>query len=135
MKDVRFLVVQVVALGSLAFTVWALLVNRGDWTRLLSLDALAGLVLGVALTALFVLLVALPAQSLLPGRASLSTRLLTGCLSGPLGVWLGLLVFTKYPLKPDSYIERAWSLHMIYAGVGLAFAWAWHQRKSRSNQP
>jgi hypothetical protein len=129
----RFLAAQVLGLGCLAFIAWALFTTRGNWTFLLSWDALFALVFGVALTALFVPLVALPAQSVLPGEASLPARLLVGCFSGPLGVWLGLLAFTKYPPESYSYIDRAWPLHLVYAVVGGCFAWAWHRRSAAGN--
>lgn len=130
----RFLAAQVLGLGCLAFIAWALFTTRGNWTFLLSWDALFALALGVALTALFVLVVALPVQSVLAAKASLSARLLAGCFSGPLGVWLGLLVFTKYPLESYSYIDRSWSLYLVYAVVGFCFAWAWHRRSAPRQQ-
>jgi hypothetical protein len=129
----RFLAVQALGLGAVAFIAWSLLVSPGVWTRLPALDVLAALAVGVVLTALFILLVGLPVQSLLPGTASLPVRLLTGLFSGPLGVWLGLLVFSKYPLGSHWYFDRAWHFHLVYAGAGLCFARAWHRRGAASS--
>lgn len=43
-------------------------------------------------------------------------------------------VFTKYPLESYSYIDRSWSLHLVYAVVGFCFAWAWHRRSAPRQQ-
>ena len=133
MKLARFLAIQTLVLGVFAFFVWTFLALRNTWTLRLSLDALSALGFAVAVTALFLLLVALPLQKLIGRAASLPLRLVVGAISGPLGVWLGYLAFSSVPIDPYWYIIRAWTLHVVYGGVGLCFAWSWHRRLRPNN--
>ena len=133
MKFARFLAFQALTLGAAALVAWSLLTLPGLWAFRLSLDTLASLGFAVLLTALFLLLVALPLQALLGRSAALPLRLAVGALSGPLGVWLGLLVLSSYPIEAHWYIIRSWALHAVYAGVGVCFALAWHRRLRPNN--
>ena len=133
MKLIRFFLVQSVLLGSCAFAAWALLVSPTSWPFSLSLDTLAAVAAGIVLTAMFLLVVAWPAQLALRGYRALLVRVLVGVVSGPVGVWLGLLVFSNYPINWDWYVSRAWALHAVYTGVGAVFAAAWHRRLRPNN--
>jgi len=133
MKLTRFFIVQALALGSCAFVAWALLASRGTWPLRFSLDTIAALGAGIALTALFLLVVAWPVQLAIRGQAPLVTRIVAGLVSGPVGVWLGLVVLSSYPVNWDWYVSRAWALHSVYAGIGLCFALAWHRRLRPNN--
>ena len=133
MRLVRLFIVQAVLLGSCAFVAWALLMSPASWPFGFSLDTLAAMAAGIALTAIFMLMVSWPVQFALRSDRSLSTRLLFGVVSGPLGVWLGLLVLSNYPIDWEWYVSRAWTLHAVYAGVGACFALAWHHRPRPSN--
>ena len=137
MKLVRFFIFQSALLGSCAFAAWALLVSPGTWPFSASLDTLGAAVVGIVLTATFLLAVAVPLQIALRGNRSLAVRLLVGAVSGPLGVWLGLLVLSNYPINWEWYGSRAWELHVLFAGVGMCFSWAWHRclRPNNSFKP
>lgn len=128
MKLVRFFVFQSALLGSGAFAAWALLLSRGIWPFNATLDTLGAAVFGIVLTAVFLLVVGVPLQLGLCGDRSLAVRLLVGAVSGPLGVWLGLLVLSSHPINWEWYGSRVWALHTIFAGVGICFSWAWHRR-------
>ena len=130
---IRFFIFQSILLGSGAFVAWALLSNPGTWPFSLSLDTLAAAALGVFLTALFLLLFAWPTQFALRKSSSLAIRLLVGAAAGPLGVWLGILIFSSYPIDWNSYVSRPLGLHAIFIGIGVAFAWAWHRRLRPNN--
>ena len=133
MKLARFLALQALILGTAALIAWSLLISPGLWAFRLSVDTLAALGFAVLLTALFLLLIALPVQALLGRSAALPLRLVVGALSSPLGVWLGLLVLSSYPIEAHWYIIRSWALHAVYAGVGACFALAWHRRLRPNN--
>ena len=133
MKLIRFFIVQAALLGSCAFIVWALLVTRSAWPLQFSLDTLAAVGAGIALTAVFLLVVAWPVQLAIRSRDLLVVRLLAGLISGPVGVWLGLLALSDYPVSVEWYISRAWQLHVVYAGVGACFALAWHRQLRPNN--
>ena len=133
MKLVRSFIVQSILLGSCAFAAWALLVSPGTWPFSLSLDTLGAAAVGVCLTAMFLLFVALPPQLALRSNRSLLVRILVGAVSGPVGVWLGLLVLSNYPISWGWYISRAWALHVVFAGVGMCFAVLWHRRLRPNN--
>ena len=129
MKLVGFFIVQSVLLGSGAFAAWALLTSPGAWPLHFSLDTLAAAAFGIGLTAVFLLAVALPFQLALRSNGPLLPRLLVGAVSGPAGVWLGLLVLSKYPISWEWYGVRATALHIVFAGVGACFAVLWHRRR------
>ena len=133
MKLTRFLVIQALLLGTLALIAWVPLVSRGTWPLRFSFDTFAALGLAVLLTGLFLLCIALPFQKLIGQNAHLSLRLIVGAISGPLGVWLGLLVLSNYPIDSHWYIMRAWQLHAVYVTVGVLFSWAWHCRQRPNN--
>ena len=133
MKIVRFFIAQSVLLGSCAFAVWALLVSPGTWPFSLSLDTLGAAAVGISLTAMFLLAVAAPFQLALRSNCSLVARTLVGAASGPVGVWLGLLVLSNYPISWEWYSSRAWALHAVFAGVGMCFATLWHRRLRPNN--
>ena len=133
MKLVRFFIVQSALLGLCAFAAWALLTSPGAWPFSASLDTLGAAVFGIVLTAMFLFAVAVPFQLALRGNRSLAVRLLVGALSGPVGVWLGLLVFSNYPINWEWYGSRAWTLHVVFAGVGVCFSWVWHRRLRPNN--
>ena len=128
MKLVRSFIVQSLLLGSCAFAAWALLVSPGAWPFSLSLDTLGAAAVGIGLTAMFLLAVAMPFQLALRGSRSLLVRTLVGAVSGPVGVWLGLFVLSDYPISWEWYGSRAWALHVVFAGVGVCFAVLWHRR-------
>ena len=133
MKLVRFFIVQSVLLGSCAFAAWALLLSRGTWPFILSLDTLHAAGAGIVLTAAFLLSIATPLQLTLGSNRSLVFRILVGAASGPAGVWLGLLVLSNYPIGWEWYGSRAWALHVVFAGVGVYFAVLWHRRLRPNN--
>jgi hypothetical protein len=133
MKLVRSFIVQSILLGSCAFAAWALLVSPGTWPFSLSLDTLSASAVGICLTAMFLFVVALPPQLALRSNRSLFVRTLVGAVSGPVGVWLGLLVLSNYPISWEWYISRAWALHVVFAGVGMCFAVLWHRRLRPNN--
>ena len=133
MKLIRSFIVQSVLLGSCAFVAWALLLYRGTWPFSLSLDTLAAAAAGIVLTAVFLLAVATPLQLILRSNRSLAFRTLVGAASGPVGVWLGLLVLSNYPIAWEWYGSRAWALHVVFAGVGVCFAVLWHRRLRPNN--
>jgi hypothetical protein len=134
MRLFRFLVGQGLLLGTGAFVLWAVLGTGGRWPLRLSLDTASALALGVVLTSAFLVVVALPLQCLV---RPLPARLAAGALSGPLGVWLGLLVLSSYPVGWEWYVTRAWILHFVYAIVGVVFGWAWWAklRPNNSSKP
>ena len=135
MKTARFLTVQALLLGPCAFVVWALLGARGSWPFSLSMDTFAAAGLGTALTALFLVTVALPIQLCISGSAPLPLRLVSGLVSGIFGVWLGLWALSSYPIGWEWYVSRAWSLHLVYGGVGFAFAWMWFRWLRAEGEP
>jgi hypothetical protein len=128
MRLTRFLIVQSTVLGTCAFVAWALLGSSAAWPLRLSLDTLAAAAIGVLLTAMFLLVVAWPSQLALRSNRSLLVRVLVGAASGPVGVWLGLLLLTGYPIGWEWYVVRAGTLHAVFAAVGAAFALAWYRR-------
>ncbi len=133
-----FLAVRALLLGPCAFYVWDLLESRGShWPDILSMDFLAAAGIGTVLTALFLAIVAVPIQLCLSASAPLLLRLVWGVLSGPLGVWLGLLLASRrrYPIEWDWYVSRAWTLHVVFCGMGLAFAWMWWRRQRNGGVP
>ena len=135
MKIAKFLAVQAVLLGLCAFFAWALLGARGSWPSGLSLDTFEAVGIGIALTAMFLVAVAWPVQLSIRNALPLYMRLASGLVSGPLGVWLGLRVLSSYPIGWEWYVSRAWTLHLVYAGVGIAFAWMWHRRLRADGLP
>lgn len=135
MKTARFLTVQALLLGPCSFVVWALLGARGSWPFSLSIDTFAATVLGTALTALFLATIALPIQLCIRDSVPLPPRLVSGLVSGTLGVWLGLWVLSSYSIGWEWYVSRAWSLHLVYGGVGLAFAWMWFRWRRANGEP
>ena len=133
MKLARFFIVQAVILGSGAFVSWALLVSPSAWPLIFSLDTLAAVAAGIALTAMFLLVVCWPIQLALRSGRSLLAHVLAGVVSGPIGVWIGLLVLSNYPIDWQWYVSKAWALHAVYAGAGACFALAWHRRLRPNN--
>jgi hypothetical protein len=87
----------------------------------------------VVLVTAFLFLVALPTQLAVRRIGIFSASLIAGAASGPLGVILGMFVLTKYPIGWDYYVQRAQDLHIVFAGVGLCFAWALHATLSPNN--
>ena len=136
MRILRLLASQSLLLGGLAFVLWTVLIDRGNWALRLSSDTLAACGLAVLLTCVFLTFVALPVQFAMRNW-SLAPRLAAGLLCGPIGVWLGLMVITYYPITPEWYVTRAWQLHVVYYFVGLCFAIAWHMglRPNNSFKP
>lgn len=133
MKLVRSFIVQSALLGSCAFAAWALLVSPGTWPFSLSLDTLGATAVGICLTAIFLLTVAAPFQLALRSNRSLVVRTFVGAVSGPVGVWLGLLVLSSYPISWEWYGSRTWALHFVFVGIGVCFAVLWHRRLRPNN--
>lgn len=134
---IRFFIIQSTLLGTLAFIIWAILMSPNIWPFALSLDTLVATAAGIILTAMFLLVVAWPFQIALRRRYSLLLRIFVGAISGPIEVWLGLLVLSSYPINLEWYVSRAWALHSVYTAVGTAFAIAWyfHLRSKGCSKP
>jgi ABC-type polysaccharide/polyol phosphate export permease len=77
--------------------------------------------------------VAAPFQLALRSNRSLVVRTFVGVVSGLVGVWLGLLVLSSYPISWEWYGSRVWALHVVFAGVGMCFAVLWHRRLRPNN--
>lgn len=134
MKLIKFLFIQALLLGSCAYAAWALVSAHDSRLFRWSVDTFAAACVGIVLTAIFLVMVATPAQLAIGRSAPLSMRLVTGIISGPVGVWLGMTFISSYPVSWEWYVYRAWTLHIVYTGVGLGFAWAWHLRQRSDGQ-
>jgi hypothetical protein len=117
-----FYLVAVVVLGNFSFIGWLwsdwVLYNAPFWPAY----ALETWPISMVITAAFLAVVCLPLQ-LFAGRSCAYLAIVMGTLSGPLFVWL-LLILSGEPLSLHNYLTASGvvPMHLLFAAIGLLFA-------------
>lgn len=121
MRFVAFYVKQIVLLGTPAFAAWVVIVGMRTgvyWTS----DIWLAWLFALWLVALFLVLVATPLQLVSRMVPSKVLPYVVGFLSGPVAVWIGLATQARYPLGFEWYVNRMLFFHVVFALIGLVFA-------------
>jgi hypothetical protein len=133
-KILSFYFKQVLLLGTIGY---GMFIAPEWWTfgPFLAADELQTWLFALALVATFLVAFATPLQLACRALRLEKPALFVGFVSGPLAVVFVLFFFTHYSFTVRDYISRAMVLHIIFAVVGLCFAfnfqrWLGHNFRS-----
>jgi hypothetical protein len=89
--------------------------------------------LALALVATFVIFIATPFQLLCRFSSAKLLPYLIGAASGPIGVLLALLFFSRYPVGFEWYVNQVFFFHIVFSLIGLLFSVAFQRWAGPNN--
>ena len=131
MKLSAFYLKQIIALGTAGFAAFVAVAwwHIGFfWAR----DTFEAWLFALVLVGLFLILVATPLQLLCRLSFSKVLPYLAGFASGPIGVWVALLS-RSHPINFEWYVSRQIFFHVVFASIGLLFAFFFQRRAGPNN--
>ena len=126
MKIIAFYLKQIILLGTAGFAAFLFFA----WWQVgvfLASDTPQAWLLALVLVAVFIILVATPLQLLCRLSSAKLLPYLIGAASGPIGVLLALLFFSRYPVGFEWYVSRVLFFHIVFSLIGLLFSVAFQR--------
>jgi hypothetical protein len=132
MKIIAFYLKQILLLGTTGFAAFVAVA----WWHIgvfWASDTPQAWLLALFLVTLFLVLIATPLVLLSRLTHSKALPYIAGFASGPIGVWTALLTYSHYPIGLEWYVSRVLFFHVVFASIGLLFAFSFQRWAGPNN--